>query len=659
MSGMLSKCGVPVGGSAVVYSNTSGNPASITLQTQALSATNNACISVKIANTAACIQSCSTLQTTVKSLSCLSGFIVDSSCTYRGQLYQECFRPGPSYYSSAGVDYTGNYLTYNSTPQRLDATFCNTAWPANGWPTQDSNFTIGGSACCQAITLLSYSLSAQSAKWGMPIRSSAPSAQAHYNSTQGSIGRTILPVWTCCQTYTTTPAAGGYAIWNAACINALSTENRHLCYISGACFSAAGVVFSSTSGSCQDSFRAAADIWSCTPAMIYSCNDCTFATWYDPLGANASTYPCSVYSQPFTCSYLTGEIYTLGCPCGSMLVSCVGCNTSAGCSVGLAGVHPSQQGMHSVCHGFFIDSTFGASGRYISGVKTIGSAPQYAVISTHPSSSPFSACTSCCGIWSYIGHMFFNWRPNGSDSATYGWPYGCTNCCRMTYGLCLSSGKIQWSTFDPYRCRNVVMIKSTDSAIAGYWQYKPECLCNFLSSCQTCFYCSINLASPPSFFVKLGSFKSDGNIYESTNSRMIAFQLITIPYQVGDTCWVSYSQCFMWNNCTCWDGTMTKFISSDLINWTCAGTTTNVQSTICDSSTGNRYKWATASTSCVYGITDYFNNSTCLPDESTIEYKVSANQFERTGLVISNGDKVFVSDDTSTCVVSQVWGYDQ
>ena len=41
-----------------------------------------------------------------------------------------------------------------------------------------------------------------------------------------------------------------------------------------------------------------------------------------------------------------------------------------------------------------------------------------------------------------------------------------------------------------------------------------------------------------------------------------------------------------------------------------------------------------------------------------IDYKLSANQYERTGVVLSDGDRVFVNNDADTCLSFQIWGYE-
>ena len=41
-----------------------------------------------------------------------------------------------------------------------------------------------------------------------------------------------------------------------------------------------------------------------------------------------------------------------------------------------------------------------------------------------------------------------------------------------------------------------------------------------------------------------------------------------------------------------------------------------------------------------------------------IDYKLSVNQYERTGIVLSDGDRIMVNNDADVCLNFQVWGYE-
>ena len=51
----------------------------------------------------------------------------------------------------------------------------------------------------------------------------------------------------------------------------------------------------------------------------------------------------------------------------------------------------------------------------------------------------------------------------------------------------------------------------------------------------------------------------------------------------------------------------------------------------------------------------FFSNMDC---SGVIDYKVSSNQYERTGIVLSNGDRIMVNNNGDIKTAVQVWGYE-
>ena len=51
----------------------------------------------------------------------------------------------------------------------------------------------------------------------------------------------------------------------------------------------------------------------------------------------------------------------------------------------------------------------------------------------------------------------------------------------------------------------------------------------------------------------------------------------------------------------------------------------------------------------------YFANIDCT---GIIDYKLSVNQYERTGIVLSDGDRLMINNDADVCLNFQVWGYE-
>ena len=98
--------------------------------------------------------------------------------------------------------------------------------------------------------------------------------------------------------------------------------------------------------------------------------------------------------------------------------------------------------------------------------------------------------------------------------------------------------------------------------------------------------------------------------------------------------------------CSRWDG----FQSNDLISWNrvtdCYSLTlSNVLTT-----------FVTPDNACIVDDCNcYFANVDCT---GIIDWKLSVNQYERTGIVLSDGDRIMVNNDADVCLNFQVWGYE-
>ena len=98
--------------------------------------------------------------------------------------------------------------------------------------------------------------------------------------------------------------------------------------------------------------------------------------------------------------------------------------------------------------------------------------------------------------------------------------------------------------------------------------------------------------------------------------------------------------------CQRWDG----FQSSDLVTWAKIGDPYSVKiSNILTQSVSSDYACLVDDCNC------FFGNIDC---SGMIDYKLSVNQYERTGVVLSDGDRVFVNNDADTCLSFQIWGYE-
>ena len=99
-------------------------------------------------------------------------------------------------------------------------------------------------------------------------------------------------------------------------------------------------------------------------------------------------------------------------------------------------------------------------------------------------------------------------------------------------------------------------------------------------------------------------------------------------------------------DCARWDG----FQTNDLITWSKITDPYNVKiSNVLTTSVSSDYACIVDDCNC------YFANIDCT---GIIDYKLSINQYERTGIVLSDGDRIMVNNDADVCLNFQVWGYE-
>ncbi len=100
------------------------------------------------------------------------------------------------------------------------------------------------------------------------------------------------------------------------------------------------------------------------------------------------------------------------------------------------------------------------------------------------------------------------------------------------------------------------------------------------------------------------------------------------------------------HTCSKWDG----FTSSDLQNWQKITDPYSVKvSDILTTFVTSDYACLVDDCNC------FFGNIDC---SGIIDYKVSVGQYERTGVVLSDGDRVVVNNDSDTRLSFQIWGYE-
>ena len=95
-----------------------------------------------------------------------------------------------------------------------------------------------------------------------------------------------------------------------------------------------------------------------------------------------------------------------------------------------------------------------------------------------------------------------------------------------------------------------------------------------------------------------------------------------------------------------WDG----YTSPDLHQWASAG------DPLVQKGNDTLTRSVTDDYRCVVEVCNcFFANMDCT---GLIDYKVTANQYERTGVVLSNGDRVMINNNSDHKTNVQVWGFD-
>jgi hypothetical protein len=95
-----------------------------------------------------------------------------------------------------------------------------------------------------------------------------------------------------------------------------------------------------------------------------------------------------------------------------------------------------------------------------------------------------------------------------------------------------------------------------------------------------------------------------------------------------------------------WDG----FTSTDLINWS------NLPDPYSQRVSDILTTAVTSDYACIVDDCNcFFANIDC---SGLIDYKLSMNQYERTGIVLSDGDRIMVNNNGDVKTSFQVWGYE-
>lgn len=199
---------------------------------------------------------------------------------------------------------------------------------------------------------------------------------------------------------------------------------------------------------------------------------------------------------------------------------------------------------------------------------------------------------------------------------------------------------VKYLSYNPNSDCVYIMSRSPDVNSCGIFSINLSQLCSCYAiyiggaSCA-CVSC-LNLSATP-LFCRVSDFPTIMTCTYYTDPLMCV------------SCLFRFAKCgwsmSLYNSSTClWD----TFITDNLINW-CL--------------TNNEYQYKSSdtlqiksATSCVVSCCNCFMSN--VDPSGMLDYKVSANNYERTGVVISNGDRINVNNNSDKCMSVQVWGYE-
>ena len=166
----------------------------------------------------------------------------------------------------------------------------------------------------------------------------------------------------------------------------------------------------------------------------------------------------------------------------------------------------------------------------------------------------------------------------------------------------------------------------------GTWSDWAVCHC--FNSASTC------TITP--FFTKVADFPTAmaSDDYSSTSDKYMCMSCL---FRTDYCTWVI--NIYNYRTGT-WDG----YYSSDLFNWNAV--TSPYLAKVSDTLTTE----VTADYACIINRCNcFFSNVDC---SGIIDWKLSSGQYERTGLVLSDGDRIMVNNDSDVKLNVQVWGYE-
>ena len=265
-------------------------------------------------------------------------------------------------------------------------------------------------------------------------------------------------------------------------------------------------------------------------------------------------------------------------------------------------------------------------------------------------------CSSDQGTGYYFGYPRGD-RAWGMQGSTGG------GCCCCGYGVWVNvphthccEFPMKYLAHDPNTCKTYTMMRSCFANNCGVFEVDYEELYDMTTiSCGGFLGCTQNIRPLPAltwsnsieyeegnnqFFRKVADFPKEMTEakYEDANGQMC----VSCIFKYGPTHWALQ----VYNNCD--TGSWDTFTTTDLYHW---DRDANLSLNLSD-----EVKVYKLDDGCVVNYTDQFDSN--VPKCAIIDYGVSSNAYERSGLVVSNGDRLVIKNDGDYPISAQVWGFE-
>ena len=278
---------------------------------------------------------------------------------------------------------------------------------------------------------------------------------------------------------------------------------------------------------------------------------------------------------------------------------------------------------------------------------------------------------------------FYNRNNNGITCYRGGWPNGCisgggcryfSNCecvhskpfslriCDPTDSNYKNEFPIKYMAFNPFDNYVYMAIRSADAAQCGIWRVDPDSVrkyhgphCGCTGQDDWCCGC-----------VTGGTFyPSDTDLF--TEAKIDWCRISTWPTPWADakyfaagsmcvSCLFRSEKCRwvmdMFNHVS---GKWDSYSTNNLYNWALVNDSTSTNPFALKVNDTLNIK-VTEDCRCIIASCNCFMaNMDC---SGLIDYRFSGNQYERNGIVLSNGDRVMINNNSDEKVNAQIWGYE-